>query len=191
MATNCQFHDQTCPCSSCLCPVGAGIHPGIHVEQFVVSSCFLHGVCQPSGNLLRWIQTGHRSQFRNIKESLTFGTFRPIVLVVGGGRCPKEGRLAQSPPQERAGREGRKLSLYLSGVCLTCERWFQLVWFPQLLEAYIHFLVYKEIKVLAIIALPLFVTCTKIYSVEKAANRCLCKTAGVDSCLCVIAKAMS
>lgn len=76
-------------------------YPGNHLEQFVVSSCFRDGVL--SG---KWISAetdtdwAQKSQVRNIKEKLTFGTFRPIVLVVGGRRCPKKGRVASSHPQE-------------------------------------------------------------------------------------------
>lgn len=40
------------------------------------------------------IDCAQKLQFRNVKGNLTFGTFRPTVFVVGGGRCPKDGRVA-------------------------------------------------------------------------------------------------
>lgn len=75
MATNYKFHT----CKGSVLPAfvqsGAGTHPGNHLEQFVVSSCFLVGVCQPSGNLLRQTDLGQKLKFRTLKENLTFGNW--------------------------------------------------------------------------------------------------------------------
>lgn len=61
---------------------------------------------------------------------------------------------------------------------MTFERWIQDLAFPQLHE--IIFSLQKQVKVLYILALPLFSICAEIVIIEK----CLpgaCKTARVDS----------
>lgn len=37
------------------------------------------------GKLLRHIDQGQKLKFKNLKNNLTFGTLRPIVLVIRGG----------------------------------------------------------------------------------------------------------
>jgi hypothetical protein len=62
-----------------------------------------------------------------------------------------------------------KLRPYLCGVYLTCERWIQVLRLPLSSEAYINsFSLFKEMKILGIIALLLFLIYTKTYIVEKS-----------------------
>lgn len=61
-------------------------------HQFLASQS--SGVCSPKliprwclsskGNLLRHIDQGQKLKFKNLKNNLTFGTLRPVVLVIRG-----------------------------------------------------------------------------------------------------------
>lgn len=90
------------------------------LEQFAVHSWFLDGVCQPSGNLLRQIDSGQKLKFRTLKEKSYIWSFQDQSWKLGEGKSPKAGGGGGGGPTLR-NRQMERLRQCLSGVPLTCE----------------------------------------------------------------------